>query len=73
MGTSSALGWRIIHGSLATVQQSLESGGSIDECDLEIPWQPMALAVEEGREDIVRYLHEQGVEIRHAQLAQSPS
>lgn len=64
-GDNSALGWGIMHGFLAIVQQSLESSASIDECDPEIPWRPMAPAVEECREDIIRYLYEQGIEIRH--------
>ena len=54
-----------MHGSLTTVQQSLESGASLDECDPEIQWRPMAPAMEEGREDTVWYLYEQGIEIRH--------
>ena len=62
----------MVHGSLETVQQSLESGASIVKCDLEIPWQPMALTVETGCEDIVRYLLEQGTGIRHTRSWLNP-
>ncbi|PWY66386.1 ankyrin [Aspergillus sclerotioniger CBS 115572] len=62
---SSALGWGIMHGPLTTVQQSLEAGASADKCDPEMKWRPMALAVIQGNEAIVRCLYEQGVNIRH--------
>ncbi|OJI79400.1 hypothetical protein ASPTUDRAFT_78790 [Aspergillus tubingensis CBS 134.48] len=63
---SSALSWGIEHKCLATVQKSLEAGASADKCDPDTLWRPMALAVIEGDEAIVRYLYEQGgVDIRH--------
>ncbi|GKZ17847.1 hypothetical protein AbraIFM66951_012113 [Aspergillus brasiliensis] len=62
---SSALSWGIEHG-LATVQRSLAAGASANECDPDVLWRPMPLAVIEGHEDIVQYLYEQeGVNIRH--------
>lgn len=63
---STALSWGIKHGSFATVQRSLEAGASANECDPQVLWRPMPLAVIEGHEAIVRYLYEQGgVDIRH--------
>ncbi|BCS01801.1 uncharacterized protein AKAW2_60065S [Aspergillus luchuensis] len=70
---SSALAWGIEHRCLATVQKSLEAGASANECDPDTLWRPMALAVIEGDEAIVRYLYEQGgVDIRHTRRWLNP-
>ncbi|GLA28587.1 hypothetical protein CBS147346_10720 [Aspergillus niger] len=61
----SALSWGIEHRCLATVQKTLKAGASVNECDPDTLWRPMPLAVLEGDEAIVRYLYEQGVDIRH--------
>ncbi|GLB07220.1 hypothetical protein AtubIFM57258_002549 [Aspergillus tubingensis] len=70
---SSALSWGIEHRCLATVQKSLEAGASANKCDPDTLWRPMALAVIEGDEAIVRYLYEQGgVDIRHTRRWLNP-
>ncbi|PWY63634.1 ankyrin [Aspergillus eucalypticola CBS 122712] len=70
---SSALSWGIDHKCLVTVQKSLEAGASANECDRDTLWRPMALAVIEGDEAIVRYLYEQGgVDIRHTRRWLNP-
>ncbi|PYH66730.1 ankyrin repeat protein [Aspergillus vadensis CBS 113365] len=70
---SSALPWGIEHRCLVTVQKSLEAGASANECDRDTLWRPMALAVIEGDETIVRYLYEQGgVDIRHTRRWLNP-
>ncbi|RAK77861.1 ankyrin, partial [Aspergillus fijiensis CBS 313.89] len=63
-GDSTALAWGIAHHSIETVKLILEAGASPHECDRRMDWRPMALAVYEGQEDIVRLLCEHGVDLR---------
>ncbi|OJJ98125.1 hypothetical protein ASPACDRAFT_62375 [Aspergillus aculeatus ATCC 16872] len=63
-GDSTALAWGITHHSMKTVMLILEAGASPHECDPRMDWRPMALAVYEGQEDIVRLLCEHGVDLR---------
>ncbi|PYI20074.1 hypothetical protein BO99DRAFT_431995 [Aspergillus violaceofuscus CBS 115571] len=55
-GDSTALAWGIAHHSVKTVKLILDAGASPHECDPHMDWRPMALAVYEGQEDIVRLL-----------------
>ena len=71
--SASALSWGIEHRCIAAVQMSLKAGASANECDPDTLWRPMALAVIEGDEAIVRYLYEQGgVDIRHTRRWLNP-